>query len=75
MPTTSPDKSEETTGRRIRRLCVDANGLSIECLRSGDGDRLALCLHGFPDNAGSMLPVCWRLADEGFTAVAPFMRG
>ncbi|MCQ4332613.1 alpha/beta hydrolase [Natronomonas sp. F2-12] len=65
----------ETAGPRLRRRRVEANGLTFECLCSGDGDRLALCLHGFPDNAGSMDPIRWRLAEAGFTAVAPFMRG
>jgi len=59
----------------MQRHSVDANGITFECLRAGDGDRLALCLHGFPDDAGSMEPVAERLADEGFTAVAPYMRG
>jgi pimeloyl-ACP methyl ester carboxylesterase len=67
--------SGETAGHRLQRRRVDANGLTFECLHSGEDDRLALCLHGFPDNAGSMAPIMWRLADEGFTAVAPFMRG
>ena len=35
-------------------LSVEANDLEFECLRAGDGDRLALCLNGFPDDAGSM---------------------
>ena len=65
----------DVAGPRIRRHTVDANGLSFECLRSGEGDRLALCLHGFPDDAGSMTPVLGALADAGFTAVAPYMRG
>ncbi|MFO7927242.1 MAG: alpha/beta fold hydrolase [Halobacteriota archaeon] len=67
--------SEETAGHRLQRRQVDANGLTFECLHSGGGDRLALCLHGFPDNAGSMAPIMWRLVEEGFTAVAPFTRG
>lgn len=65
----------DVAGQRIRRHTVAANGLSFECLRSGDGDRLALCLHGFPDDAGSMTPVMGALAEAGFTAVAPFARG
>lgn len=60
---------------QISRHTVEANGLTFECLRAGDGDRLALCLHGFPDDAGSMTPVLGALAEGGFTAVAPFMRG
>lgn len=67
--------SPDVAGQRIRRHRVEASGLSFECLRSGDGDRLALCLHGFPDDAGSMTPVTGALAEWGFTAVAPFMRG
>lgn len=54
---------------------VTANGLTFECLRAGDGDRLALCLHGFPDDAGTMKPLLERFADAGLTAVAPYMRG
>jgi pimeloyl-ACP methyl ester carboxylesterase len=64
-----------TDAERIRRHTIDANGISFECLRVGDGDRLALCLHGFPDDAGSMVPVMLNLADAGYTAVAPYMRG
>ncbi|SDF58477.1 alpha/beta fold hydrolase [Halorientalis regularis] len=54
---------------------VAANGLDFAVREHGDGDRLALCLHGFPDDAGSMDPLAERLADAGFTAVAPYMRG
>jgi pimeloyl-ACP methyl ester carboxylesterase len=53
---------------------VWANGLDFGLLEAGDGP-LALCLHGFPDNAYTweyLLPV---LAAAGFHAVAPFMRG
>lgn len=65
----------ETDRSEMRRQTVEANDLSFEYLRVGDGDRLALCLHGFPDDAGSMEPILRRLADAGFTAIAPFMRG
>jgi pimeloyl-ACP methyl ester carboxylesterase len=57
------------------RGSVEANGIEFEYLEHGDGDRLALCLHGFPDDAGSMEPVMERLAEEGFRCVAPWMRG
>ena len=67
--------SSETIDPHLKRRRIEANGLTFECLYAGDGDRLALCLHGFPDNAGSMAPILYRLADAGFTAVAPFMRG
>jgi pimeloyl-ACP methyl ester carboxylesterase len=53
---------------------VQANGLTFGYLEAGSGP-LALCLHGFPDSAHTwrhLLPV---LADAGYHAVAPFMRG
>jgi pimeloyl-ACP methyl ester carboxylesterase len=57
-----------------QRRAVRANDLDFEVLELGTGP-LALCLHGFPDSARTwrhLLPV---LADAGFHAVAPFMRG
>jgi pimeloyl-ACP methyl ester carboxylesterase len=36
---------------------------------------LALCLHGFPDHAGTWRHLLPLLADAGFRAVAPWMRG
>ena len=60
------DRDRETP----TEFTVEANGIDFACRRAGDGDRLALCLHGFPDDAGSMDPVLDRLADAGFTAVA-----
>ena len=40
----------------------------------GDGP-LALCLHGFPDTAHTWRYLLPRLADAGYHAVAPFLRG
>lgn len=55
---------------------VEANGLRFAYLDQGPTDGpLALCLHGFPDHAPTwrhLLPV---LADAGYHAVAPWMRG
>ncbi len=59
----------------MRRGRATANGIDFEYVAQGDGDRLALCLHGFPDDAGTFEPLLSRLADVGFTAVAPYMRG
>ncbi len=59
---------------RLRARTVTANGLQFGVLEAGSGP-LALCLHGFPDSAHTwryLLPV---LAESGFHAVAPFMRG
>ena len=43
-------------------------------LELGEGP-LALCLHGFPDTAWSWRHLMPALADAGYRAVAPFLRG
>lgn len=59
----------------MRTLFVEANGLRFEVLEEGRGDRLALCLHGFPEHA-----VSWRhqmpvLAALGYRVWAVNQRG
>jgi len=51
-----------------------ANDIEFAYLESGSGP-LALCLHGFPDSAWTYRHLLPALADAGFRAVAPFMRG
>lgn len=54
---------------------MNANGLGFRILEQGSGDRLALCLHGFPECAHAwrhQLPV---LAELGFRAWAADLRG
>ncbi|MDX2170699.1 MAG: alpha/beta hydrolase [Deltaproteobacteria bacterium] len=58
----------------FRRGEVRANGLRFATLEAGDGP-LVLCLHGFPDHARSFRHQLPALAQAGFRAVAPFMRG
>ena len=60
---------------RIRTEFVEANYLRFEVDMCGDGDKLALCLHGFPEHS-----ISWRyqlpmLAELGYKAWAPNMRG
>jgi pimeloyl-ACP methyl ester carboxylesterase len=57
-----------------RRTAVRANDLDFEVLELGSGP-LALCLHGFPDSPHTWRHLLPALADAGFHAVAPFMRG
>ena len=55
---------------------VTANGLRFAYFEAGPGDGpLALCMHGFPDTAHTWRHLLPRLADAGYHAVAPFLRG
>lgn len=59
----------------IRTSFVQANGLTFEVDQCGDGDRLALCLHGFPECSFSWRHQLPLLARLGYTAWAPNRRG
>jgi pimeloyl-ACP methyl ester carboxylesterase len=59
----------------IKTKKVEANGLTFQVDTCGTGDKFAICLHGYPE-----LSFSWRhqlplLADLGYTAWAPNMRG
>jgi pimeloyl-ACP methyl ester carboxylesterase len=55
---------------------VTANGIEFAYLSDGPQDGpLALCLHGFPDTAHTWRYLLPRLAQAGFHAVAPYLRG
>lgn len=59
----------------IKTRRIEANGLTFDIDECGEGDAVALCLHGFPESRYSwrhQLPV---LADLGWRAVAPDQRG
>lgn len=55
-------------------LRLHGNGLRFTALAVGEGP-LVLCLHGFPDSAHTFDELAPALADAGYRAVAPFMRG
>jgi pimeloyl-ACP methyl ester carboxylesterase len=55
---------------------VTANGVDFAYLSAGPtSGPLALCLHGFPDTAHTWRFLLPALAEAGFHAVAPFLRG
>ena len=59
----------------IEHIRVNANGLSFHVASCGAGERLALCLHGFPESSLAyehQLPMFARL---GYRAWAPDLRG
>ncbi len=53
---------------------IEANGLTFATRSLGDGP-LALLLHGFPDTPHGWEPLQHSLAEAGYRAVAPWMRG
>jgi pimeloyl-ACP methyl ester carboxylesterase len=59
-----------------QRLTLQLPHLRMHALAWGPADdRLALCLHGFPDGAWSWRKLGPLLATRGFRVVAPFTRG
>ena len=58
----------------IEQRVIRTDRLEFSTLQCGSGP-LALCLHGFPDSAHSWRHLLPLLAEAGFHAVAPFMRG
>ena len=61
----------------ITQHSIQANDLNISYFAAGlDNDGpLVICLHGFPDSAHTWRHLLPRLADAGYRAVAPFLRG
>jgi pimeloyl-ACP methyl ester carboxylesterase len=60
----------EVTARRI-----EANGLSFIADEAGEGDDIALLLHGFPESRFSWRHQLPLLAGLGWRAIAPDLRG
>ena len=70
-------------GRATRGVAVDpittrrilANGLGFTVDEAGEGEDVALCLHGFPESRFSWRHQLPALAAAGWRAVAPDLRG
>jgi pimeloyl-ACP methyl ester carboxylesterase len=59
----------------VQLIRVAANGIHFEVATLGAGDRLALCLHGFPEHAYSWRYQMPLLARLGYRVWAPNLRG
>lgn len=60
---------------RITHEYIKANDISIELASCGEGDNLALLLHGFPESNYSWREQMPMLAQMGYSAWAPNLRG
>lgn len=54
---------------------IEANGFHFAVDQAGEGDHLALCLHGFPESRFSWRHQIPMLADMGYRVWAPDLRG
>jgi pimeloyl-ACP methyl ester carboxylesterase len=61
--------------RDVELVRVAANGIHFEVATMGQGDKLALCLHGFPEHAFSWRYQIPLLAKLGYRVWAPNLRG
>lgn len=61
----------------ITQHSIRVNDLNVSYFAAGldNTGPLAICLHGFPDSAHTWRHLLPRLADAGYRAVAPFLRG
>lgn len=59
----------------ITTRTVEANGFRFAVDEAGEGDHLALCLHGFPESRFSWRHQLPLLAGMGYRAWAPDLRG
>jgi pimeloyl-ACP methyl ester carboxylesterase len=59
----------------ITHRTVHANGLEFHVAVAGSGNKLALCLHGFPESSFSWRHQMPLLAQLGFLVWAPDLRG
>mgnify|MGYP001135813291 CR=1 FL=1 len=59
----------------ISTRTVEANGFRFAVDQAGEGERLALCLHGFPESRFSWRHQLPLLARLGYRAWAPDLRG
>ncbi len=74
--TTAAGRGTSVPGVPLAERRIGLDDLTVTCLSAGDPSApLALCLHGFPDAAHTWRDLLPRLADAGWFAVAPFLRG
>ena len=58
----------------MKHRTIETNGIRVHCVEHGTGPLVVLC-HGFPESWYSWHHQLQALAEAGFRAVAPDMRG
>jgi pimeloyl-ACP methyl ester carboxylesterase len=59
----------------IQDTQMDVGEYTYEVRRAGRGDELVILLHGFPETSHMWLPMLEALAESGYTALAPDLKG
>ncbi len=54
---------------------LEVNGIGLHCVRAGEGERLVILLHGFPEFWLSWRSQLEDLSAAGFSVIAPDLRG
>ena len=68
----------EPTGDKsmaIEQTAMNVGAYTYDVRLAGDGDPLVILLHGFPETSHMWLPLLEHLAANGYTALAPDLRG
>lgn len=67
--------AQSSDHEQLSFLRVHANQLEFKVATAGSGDRLVLCLHGFPESSLSWRHQMTSLAHTGYRVWAPDLRG
>ena len=59
----------------IEETQMSVGEYTYDVRRAGDGEELVILLHGFPETSHMWLPLLEHLAANGYTALAPDLRG
>ena len=59
----------------VEQTQMSTGDYTYDVRRAGDGDELVILLHGFPETGHMWLPLLEHLAANGYTALAPDLRG
>ena len=63
------------TAMTIEETQMNAGEYTYDVRRAGNGEELVILLHGFPETSHMWLPLLEHLAANGYTALAPDLKG